>query len=400
YTENETNKERFGWGQNSSYVKAGINDYILSKGDKKTVNPNQVGTKASAHYELVVPPGETKIVRLRLNNIENLDSPFGKEFEDTFRDRKQEADDFYQAVCPYPVSDDMRSVQRQAFAGMLWSKQFYHYVVSDWLNGDPGQLQPPENRKYGRNHEWTHLFNEDIISMPDKWEYPWFAAWDLAFHTLPFALIDPGFAKRQLYLFTREWYMHPNGQMAAYEWKFGDVNPPVHAWAAWRVYKLEEKMYGQGDTNFLEDVFQKLSLYFTWWVNRKDAEGKNIFQGGFLGLDNIGVIDRSSIPIEGTSIQQSDGTSWMAMFCLNMLKIATELAKRDKELAKIYQELRQKYEDKVKTEQDEKLIATYRTLVAKVDRTNYEDMASKYFQHFLLIADAMNKVGGNNVDIW
>jgi hypothetical protein len=400
YTENETNKERFGWGQNSSYVKDGINDYILSKGDKKTVNPNQVGTKASAHYELVVAPGETKIVRLRLNNIENLDSPFGKEFEDTFRDRKQEADDFYQAVCPYPVSDDMRSVQRQAFAGMLWSKQFYHYVVSDWLNGDPGQLPPPENRKYGRNHEWTHLFNEDIISMPDKWEYPWFAAWDLAFHTLPFALIDPGFAKRQLYLFTREWYMHPNGQMAAYEWKFGDVNPPVHAWAAWRVYKLEEKMYGQGDTNFLEDVFQKLSLYFTWWVNRKDAEGKNIFQGGFLGLDNIGVIDRSSIPIEGTSIQQSDGTSWMAMFCLNMLKIATELAKRDKELAKIYQELRQKYEDKVKTEQDEKLIATYRTLVAKVDRTNYEDMASKYFQHFLLIADAMNKVGGNNVDIW
>ncbi|HEY9598630.1 MAG TPA: glucosidase [Cyanophyceae cyanobacterium] len=400
YTENETNKERFGWGMNSSYAKDGINDYILSYGQKKTVNPAQEGTKASAHYELIVPPGETKIVRLRLSELENLDSPFGTDFDNIFRQRQQEADEFYQAVCPSPISEDMRSVQRQAFAGMLWSKQFYHYIVYDWLNGDPNPPKPPEQRKWGRNREWTHLFNEDIISMPDKWEYPWFAAWDLAFHTIPFALIDPEFAKKQLYLFTREWYMHPNGQMAAYEWNFGDINPPVHAWAAWRVYKIEEKMYGQADTNFLEEVFQKLSLYFTWWVNRKDAEGNNIFEGGFLGLDNIGAIDRSHITIDGASIEQSDGTSWMGMYCLNMLKIATELAKRDKDLAKTYEELRQKYEKLVLEQKDEELIETYQTLVRKSGRANYEDMASKFFQHFLLIADAMNKVGGQNVDIW
>ncbi|GET35845.1 MGH1-like glycoside hydrolase domain-containing protein [Microseira wollei] len=400
YTENETNKERFGWGKNSSYVKDGINDYILSSGQKQTVNPNQVGTKASAHYELIVLPGETKIVRLRLSDLENLDDPFGTDFDNIFRQRQQEADEFYQAVCPYPISDDMRSVQRQAFAGMLWSKQFYHYVVYDWLNGDPNQPKPPEQRKSGRNREWTHLFNEDIISMPDKWEYPWFAAWDLAFHTIPLALIDPEFAKKQLYLFTREWYLHPNGQMAAYEWNFGDVNPPVHAWAAWRVYKIEEKMYGQADTNFLEDVFQKLSLYFTWWVNRKDAEGNNIFQGGFLGLDNIGAIDRSNITIDGASIEQSDGTSWMGMYCLNMLKIATELAKKDKDLAQKYEEMRQKYENLALEQKDKELSENYQQLVTKSGRSNYEDMASKFFQHFLLIADAMNKVGGENVDIW
>lgn len=400
YTENETNKKRFDWGDNlSPYVKDGINDYIVA-GRKEGVNPDQVGTKASAHYELIVPPGETKIVRLRLSDIENLDSPFGTDFDNIFRQRQQEADEFYQAVCPDPISDDMRSVQRQAFAGMLWSKQFYHYVVYDWLNGDPNPPKPPEQRKSGRNHEWTHLFNEDIISMPDKWEYPWFAAWDLAFHTIPFALIDPDFAKKQLYLFTREWYLHPNGQMAAYEWEFGDVNPPVHAWAAWRVYKIEEQMYGQADTNFLEEVFQKLSLYFTWWVNRKDAEGKNIFQGGFLGLDNIGAIDRNNIKIDGASIEQSDGTSWMGMYCLNMLKIATELAKKDKDLAKNYEQLRQKYEKLALEQKDEKLLETYQTLVTKSGRANYEDMASKFFQHFLLIADAMNKVGGQNVNIW
>lgn len=399
YTENETNQERFGWGKNSSYVKDGINDYIVSYGQKKTVNPDQVGTKASAHYELTVLPGETKIVRLRLSDIENLDSPFGTNFDNIFRQRQQEADEFYQAVCPHQISDDMRSVQRQAFAGMLWSKQFYHYVVYDWLNGDPNPPKPPESRKQGRNNEWTHLFSEDIISMPDKWEYPWFAAWDLAFHTIPFVLIDPEFAKKQLYLFTREWYMHPNGQMAAYEWNFGDVNPPVHAWAAWRVYKIEEKMYGQGDTNFLEDVFQKLSLYFTWWVNRKDATGKNIFQGGFLGLDNIGAIDRSNIGIDGVTIEQSDGTSWMAMFCLNMMKISTELAKKDKDLAKNYEKLRQKYGKLALDQKDEELIQTYQTLMRTSDRSHYEDMASKYFQHFLLIADAMNKVGGK-IDIW
>jgi hypothetical protein len=399
YTENETNKERFGWGKNSSSVKDGINDYILSRGENKTVNLNQIGTKSSAHYELIVPPGETKIVRLRLSDLENLDSPFGTDFDNIFRQRQQEADEFYGTVCPHPISDDMRSVQRQAFAGMLWSKQFYHYIVYDWLNGDPNPPQPPENRQSGRNHEWTHLFNEDIISMPDKWEYPWFAAWDLAFHTIPFALIDPDFAKKQLYLFTREWYMHPNGQMAAYEWNFGDVNPPVHAWAAWRVYKIEKKMYGEADTNFLEEVFQKLCLYFTWWVNRKDSSGKNIFEGGFLGLDNIGAIDRSNININGVSIEQSDGTSWMAMFCLNLMKIATELAKKDKDLATTYQKLREKYEALVLEKKDEELLKTYQTLLTTSDRCNYEDMASKFFQHFLLIADAMNKVG-DGVNIW
>ncbi|WP_333241134.1 MULTISPECIES: MGH1-like glycoside hydrolase domain-containing protein [unclassified Microcoleus] len=338
-------------------------------------------------------------MRLRLSDLENLESPFGTAFDNIFRQRQQEANEFYQAVCPHPISDDMRSVQRQAFAGMLWSKQFYYYVVSDWLDGDPNPPQPPENRKQSRNHEWNHLFNEDIISMPDKWEYPWFAAWDLAFHTITFALIDPDFAKNQLYLFTREWYMHPNGQMPAYEWNFGDVNPPVHAWAAWRVYKIEEKMYGLADTNFLEDVFQKLCLYFTWWVNRKDAEGKNIFQGGFLGLDNIGAIDRSNIGIAGVTIEQSDGTSWMGMYCLNMLKIATELAKKDKELAKTYEKLRQKYKQVALDQNDQELLKTYETLVRQSGRANYEDMASKFFQHFLLIADAMNKIGGN-VNIW
>ncbi|WP_138505946.1 MGH1-like glycoside hydrolase domain-containing protein [Nostoc sp. PA-18-2419] len=362
FTENETNKKRFGWGDNFGPVKDGINDYILSFGNEKTVNSTQKGTKAAVHYDLTINPGETKVVRLRLSDT-NLDSPFDNNFETVFKTRQREADEFYQAVCPDPISEDMRNVQRQSFAGMLWSKQYYHYVVYDWLNGDPNPPKPPENRKSGRNREWDHLFNEDIISMPDAWEYPWFAAWDLAFHTVTLALIDPEFAKKQLYLFTREWYMHPNGQIPAYEWAFGDVNPPVHAWAAWRVYNIEKQMYGKADTNFLEEIFQKLSLYFTWWVNRKDAEGNNLFQGGFLGLDNIGVLDRSNIQIPNATIEQSDGTSWMGMYCLNLLKIATELAKGD-------------------------------------SSTKYEDMASKFFQHFLLIADAMNKVGGADVDIW
>ncbi|NTV65686.1 MAG: glucosidase, partial [Oscillochloris sp.] len=267
------------------------------------------------------------------------------------------------AICPYPMSDDLRRVQRQAFAGMLWSKQFYYYVIKDWLDGDSGGPKPPEERKYKRNHDWLHLYCEDIISMPDAWEYPWFAAWDLAFHTIPLAMIDPEFAKHQLYLFVREWYQHPNGQLPAYEWAFGDVNPPVHAWAAWRVFKIEEKLYGRRDTAFLERVFQKLLLYFTWWVNRKDAEGNNIFAGGFLGLDNIGVFDRSHLSnaIPGGEIEQSDGTSWMGMYCLNMLRIAIELTQTD---------------------------------------SAYQDMASKFFQHFLYIADAMNKVGGPNVNLW
>ena len=363
YTENETNSARFGWGENSAYVKDGINEYIVN-GQTDAVNPEQVGTKVSPYYKLNLAPGETKVVRLRLSDIENLATPFGPEFASTFKKCKAEADEFYQAVTPFQqLSEELRNVQRQAFAGMLWSKQFFYYVVQDWLDGDPDNA-PPESRKYGRNKEWTHLFNEDIISMPDKWEYPWFAAWDLAFHTIPLALIDPDFAKKQLYLFTREWYMHPNGQIPAYEWNFSDVNPPVHGWAAWRVYKIEQSMYGNTDRTFLEQIFQKLSLYFTWWVNRKDEEGNNLFGGGFLGLDNIGVFDRSNLRIAGASIEQSDGTSWMGMFCLNLLKMSTELAK------------------------------------GNADGKVYGDMASKFFQHFLLIADAFNKIGGGEVNIW
>ncbi|URD48627.1 hypothetical protein M5J74_20105 [Chroococcidiopsis sp. CCNUC1] len=255
----------------------------------------------------------------------------------------------------------MRNVQRQAFAGMLWNKQYYHYIVEDWLKGDPSAPPPPRDRKKARNHEWFHFYSDDILSMPDKWEYPWFAAWDLAFHAIPLATIDPDFAKYQLDVMTREWYMHPNGQIPAYEWAFGDVNPPVHAWATWRVYKIEQKIYGRSDRAFLERVFQKLMLNFTWWVNRKDIEGKNVFQGGFLGLDNIGVFDRSAVLPTGGHIDQSDGTSWMGMYCLNMLAIALELA-----------------------------------------QTNpvYEDIATKFFEHFLYIADAMNHIGEMEASLW
>jgi hypothetical protein len=252
-------------------------------------------------------------------------------------------------------------VQRQAFAGMLWSKQFYHYDVSRWLRGDPAGPEPPAERLGGRNSEWTHLFNADVVSMPDKWEYPWYAAWDLAFHCIPLALVDPDFAKQQLVLLLREWYMHPNGQLPAYEWAFGDVNPPVHAWSAWRVYKIDRKRSGRGDRKFLERVFHKLLLNFTWWINRKDAEGKNVFQGGFLGLDNIGVFDRSAPLPTGGHIEQSDATSWMGMYCLNMLAIALELARED---------------------------------------SAYEDVASKFFEHFVYICRAMNNIGGQGIELW
>jgi len=250
---------------------------------------------------------------------------------------------------------------RQAIGGLLWSKQYYYYDVNRWIKGDPGAADPPKERAEGRNHEWRHLYNADVISMPDKWEYPWYAAWDLAFHCVALAIIDSDFAKEQLLLMTREWYMHPNGQLPAYEWSFGDVNPPVHAWAAWRVYKLEMKRRGEGDRKFLERIFQKLLLNFTWWVNRKDAAGLNVFQGGFLGLDNIGVFDRSKPLPTGGHIEQSDGTSWMGMYCLNMLAIALELAR---------------------------------------DNPAYEDVASKFFEHFVYICDAMNNLGGENIELW
>jgi hypothetical protein len=361
FTENETNYEKlFGVENESPYVKDSINDYIVYE-MKEAVNPSGAGTKMSAHYLLEIPAGEAKTVRLQLSDSGKLKSPFGAEFDRTFRNRKREADEFYMDINPYTTSEDLRAVQRQAFAGLLWSKQFYYYVIEDWINGDPEQPSPPTERKSGRNRNWLHLYNDDILSMPDKWEYPWFAAWDLAFHTIPLAMIDPEFAKRQLTLLTREWYMHPNGQIPAYEWAFGDVNPPVHAWAAWRVYNIEKKMYGRKDMRFLESVFQKLLLNFTWWVNRKDREGRNVFEGGFLGLDNIGVFDRSARLPTGGHIEQADGTSWMGMYCLNMLAIALELAK---------------------------------------ENTSYEDIASKFYEHFLYIAKAINMLGGDIEGLW
>ncbi len=361
FTENETNAERlYGAVSMTPYVKDGINDYIVN-GRKDSVNPEKTGTKASAHYLLTIPSGETTKVKLRLSETKGLTEPFGPNFDAVFENRKREADEFYKRINPFPLTEEMRNVQRQAFAGMLWTKQFYNYVVKDWLEGDPAEPPPPPERKHGRNHQWVHLYNDDILSMPDKWEYPWFAAWDTAFHTIPLVMIDPDFAKRQLVLLTREWYMHPNGQIPAYEWAFGDVNPPVHAWAAWRIYNIERKMYGKADIQFLERVFQKLLLNFTWWVNRKDSEGKNVFEGGFLGLDNIGVFDRSAQLPTGGHLEQADGTSWMGMYCLNMLAIAMELAR-------------------------------YNPV--------YEDIASKFYEHFIYIADAMNKIGGEDEGLW
>lgn len=360
FTDNETNYERlFGVGNASPYVKDGINDYLIQN-RKEAINPRQIGTKFSAHYQLEIAPGEVQTVRLRLKDSQSSVN-FGEEFETIFSDRQQEADEFYQRICPFSLSEDLRNVQRQAFAGMLWNKQFYHYVVHDWLNGDSATPTPPAERKRGRNHDWTHLYNDDVLSMPDKWEYPWFAAWDLAFHCIPLTMVDPEFAKQQLSVLMREWYMHPNGQIPAYEWSFGDVNPPVHAWAALRVYQIERKMYCRTDRPFLESVFQKLLLNFTWWVNRKDIEGKNVFQGGFLGLDNIGVFDRNTKLPNGGYINQADGTSWMGMYCLNMLEIALELAKED---------------------------------------STYEDIASKFFEHFLYIADAIDGIGEADLALW
>ncbi len=360
FTENETNAKRlFGINTGPGYFKDGINEYIVH-GNEEAINPGQKGTKASAHYLLKLQPGESATIRLRLSD-QDLATPFGSQFTKIFSTRIQEADEFYEKVIPGHLSGDAKSVMRQAFAGMLWSKQFYGYEMDRWLKGDPAQPPPPPERLNGRNKEWTHLYNDDVISMPDKWEYPWYAAWDLAFHCIPLALVDSNFAKEQLLLFTREWYMHPNGQLPAYEWAFSDVNPPVHAWAAWRVYKIEQKRRGEGDKIFLKRIFQKMMLNFTWWVNRKDADGRNIFQGGFLGLDNIGVFDRSAPLPTGGHIAQSDGTSWMGMFCLNMLAMALELAKDD---------------------------------------PSYEDVASKFWEHFVYIARAMNYRGGDELSLW
>jgi Glycosyl hydrolase family 63 C-terminal domain len=377
FTENETNARKlFGSENRALYVKDGIDDYVVH-GNRDAVNPEKVGTKAAALYNLTIAPGASATLRLRLTDQEpkvaRMSAPrlvlaqtpktelFGRAFESIVSARRKEADEFYATRAPKDISDDARNVQRQAFAGLLWSKQFYHFDVRTWLDGDPSGPRPPESRKKGRNQEWSNLYNADVISMPDKWEYPWYAAWDLAFHCIPLAQVDSDFAKEQLTLLLREWYMHPNGQLPAYEWAFGDVNPPVHAWAAWRVYKIEKRMRGKGDREFLESIFHKLLLNFTWWVNRKDAEGMNVFQGGFLGLDNIGVFDRSAALPTGGHLEQSDGTSWMAMYCLNMLAIALELAR---------------------------------------ENTAYESVASKFLEHFVHIAHAMNDRGGEGIELW
>jgi hypothetical protein len=361
FTENNTNNRRLYNSENETpYVKDGINDYVVN-GIQHAVNPKQKGTKAAAYYPLTIGPGASAAIRMRLRPSKTEEeSPF-QGFDETIELRKKEADEFFDSVTPPDLSDDGRRVMRQAFAGLMWSKQYYHYVIEEWLDGDPAMPLPPPQRMSGRNRDWIHLFNADVISMPDKWEYPWYAAWDLAFHTIPIALIDSDFAKNQLILLLREWYMHPNGQVPAYEWAFDDVNPPVHAWAALRVYQIEEKRRGQADRVFLEKVFHKLLLNFTWWVNRKDAEGDNIFQGGFLGLDNIGLFDRNKPLPTGGTIEQSDGTSWMAMYTLNLLGIALELAETN---------------------------------------PAYEDVASKFWEHFIYIADAMNNIGRDGIQLW
>ncbi len=312
------------------------------------------------HERREIAPGGSEQIRLRLAK-DGASRPF-EDFDAIFAQRIAEADAFYAVLQAELADPDARNVQRQAFAGMIWSKQFFNYDVSRWLDGDPDQPPPPDERRTGRNADWRHLNNYDVISMPDKWEYPWFAAWDLAFHCLPLALIDAEFAKQQLILLSRDWYMHPNGQMPAYEWAFGDVNPPVHAWAAWRVFQIDRKQRGgQGDIAFLERILHKLLLNFTWWVNRKDAQGRHVFQGGFLGLDNIGVFDRSAPLPTGGHINQSDGTGWMAMYCLNLMRIALELAQHDHV---------------------------------------YEDLAAKFFEHFLYIAQAMTNMAGQGIGLW
>ncbi len=356
FTENETNTERlFGWAGDNRYYKDAFHRRIVNNvGD--AVNPETRGTKACAVYRLDLRGGEATTLRFRLSRAELPDLPRDR-WDSVFAARITEADDFYSAYSQ-GLSPAARDVQRQAFAGMFWSKQFYHFVIETWLDGDPKMPKPPESRCQGRDHTWVHLFNEDVISMPDKWEYPWYAAWDLAFHTVAIAPADPDFSKAQLSLFVREWYMHPNGQLPAYEWAFSDVNPPVHAWAAWRVFQIDRRMKGKADFAFLERTFHKLLMNFTWWVNRKDSEGANIFEGGFLGLDNIGIFDRSAVLPSGYLLEQSDGSSWMAMYCLNMLKIALQLS--------------------------------------AVNR-NYEDIASKFFEHFLYIADAINHHHGSGL---
>jgi len=359
YCDNETNVHRFYGTEKPGYYKDGIQEFLVH-GNSQAINYFQ-GTKAAFQYERLVPGGGSTTVKLRLSKICG-NNPF-EHFDEVFANRIRETDEFYADIQKDMPDDDQRRVQRQAFAGMLWNKQLYIYNVEDWLKGDPGQPPPPSQRLKGRNYDWFHLKNSNIISMPDKWEYPWYAAWDLAFHCIIFALIDVDFAKHQLLLLTHDWYMHPNGQLPAYEWSFSDTNPPVHAWAAYRVYEIEKNMNGgKGDIAFLETVFHKLLLNFTWWVNRKDEEGNNIFEGGFLGMDNIGVFDRNNSRLpDGGRLEQADGTSWMATYSLNLMRIALELS---------------------------------------MENPVYQDMANKFFEHFLHIAGAMASMGTTNTGLW
>src|SRR6478672_6416485 len=380
FTENESNLERL-WGvpNRSPFVKDSINDAV-TQNKRDPVNPSKVGTKAAAYYHILIAPAESVSIRLRLRKVDHHPSPGDSvvplspgervgvratrlfdDFDEIFAARSGEANEFYDTIAPVNLTAEDKAIQRQALAGLLWTKQFYYYIVEEWLKGDPASPPPPASRWDGRNARWRHLYNERVMSMPDSWEFPWYASWDLAFHCIPLALVDPHFAKGQLDTIVREWYQHPNGQLPAYEWNFGDVNPPVVGWAAWRVFQIERKQTGQGDRAFLETIFHKLLLAFTWWVNRKDSEGKNIFEGGFLGLDNIGVFDRSAAFPDGSHLEQSDSTSWMGMFSLNLMRIAIELAR----------------EDHV-----------------------YENIATKFFEHFLGIAAAMNDLGGSGIGLW
>jgi hypothetical protein len=367
FTENETNNVRiFGTANASPYVKDGINDYIVGHAER-AVNPAPAGTKSAAHYLLTVGEGASEVIELRLTAHVPAESArqeqtlFGADYAATFATRRQEADAFYASIMPDVLGDDARNVMRQALAGMLWSKQYYYLDVEEWRKGDACYKVLAAHRQSPRNQAWFHLVCDDILSMPDKWEYPWFAAWDLAFHTLPLALIDIDFAKTQLELMTEPRYTHPNGQLPAYEWNFSDVNPPVHGLFAWRLYILEAEQRGKGDRQFLKRVFQKLLLNFTWWVNRKDSRGSNVFEGGFLGLDNIGVFDRSAPLPSGECLEQSDGTAWMAAYCLNMMEIALELAKQDH---------------------------------------SYQELAYKFYEHFVYIAAAMDRMGENEDELW
>ncbi|MGF1637915.1 MAG: glucosidase [Cyclobacteriaceae bacterium] len=360
FCENETNVNRFSEGKKvAGFFKDGINNYI-TKGKKEAVNEKLTGTKASLCYHQTLAAGEEMVVKIRFSK-ESLEQPFNN-FDKIFKDRLEETNIYYENLQTSIKDEELKTIQRQAWAGLLWNKQFYYYHINTWLKGDPDMPKPSEARWHGRNNHWRHMYCENILSMPDKWEYPWFAAWDTAFQSAALARIDPDFAKRQLVILLREYYMHPNGQIPAYEWNFSDVNPPVHAWGAWRVYSIDKEINGgDGDKEFLSVIFHKLLMNFTWWLNIKDAEGKNLFEGGFLGLDNIGVFDRSSELPMGGKLKQADGTAWMAMYSLNMLRISLELS----------------------------TVKPY-----------YQEMASKFFEHFITIAGALSNISKEDIDLW